>query len=520
MDLSGFGVLRPLWDDLGVVAGRGGERPSYDELAAVVIGLTARLDALAVRVDDLEADNARLVAENTVLRQENAVLRAENTELRRRSGLNSTNSSKPPSSDGLDKPPPTSMRGRSGRKPGKQPGTSGTTLSQVAVPDKEVPHFPAVCDGCGDGLDPAAGPAGDPVVRQVFDVPEVQVRVTAHLLHVLACSGCGTRTRAAAPAGVSAPAVYGPMVTTLAAYLAAQHHIPVARIVEILADLAGIDVSPGWVTTACTRMAAAVAPANEAINDAITATDVAYFDETVTRVAGRNHWLHAAATGRLTAYHIDEHGRSIASMTAFGILPRFTGVAVHDAYSGYDAFTTATHALCNAHILREATGIGEFDPLAHADGWTEHLVNLLGDAHRWVTHWRTRDHTSLPAFKVDDLSARYDSLIERALTLHQPRPGKQTPARNLALRLRDRKTEFLRFTTDFTVAFSNNIAEQAVRMVKSKTRASGGFRTLTGAQTFLAIRGYISTIRKNGLHAATELHHALLGNPWIPPTVT
>jgi transposase len=375
-----------------------------------------------------------------------------------------------------------------------------------------------VCDGCGNGLDAAAAPAADPVVRQIFDVPEVRVRVTAHLLHVLTCPGCGARTRAAAPPGVTAPAVYGPTVTMLAAYLAAQHHIPVARIVEILADLAGIEVSPGWVMTACARMATAVEPANEAIKEAIAAAPVAHFDETVTRVAGRNHWLHAAATGRLTAYHIDEYGRSVASMTAFGILPRFTGVAVHDAYSGYDAFTTCTHALCNAHILREATGIGEYDPQARADGWADDLVTLLGDAHRWVAYRSTQGHTGLPAFKLDDLSARYDDLVTRALTVHPPRPGKQTPARNLARRLQARKAEFLRFAADFTVAFSNNVAEQAVRMVKSKTRVSGGFRTLKGAQTFLAIRGYISTIRKNGLRAATELHNALLGNPWMPPT--
>lgn len=138
-----------------------------------------------------------------------------------------------------------------------------------------------MCGGCGDGLDPTAELAADPVIRQVFDVPEVRVRVTAHLLHVLACTGCGARTRAVAPVGVSGPAVYGPTVTMLAAYLAAQHHIPVARIVEILADLAGIQVSPGWVMTACTRMAAAVAGANEAIKDAIADADVAHFDETV-----------------------------------------------------------------------------------------------------------------------------------------------------------------------------------------------------------------------------------------------
>jgi transposase len=492
-----------------VVPGRDGELPSYDELAAVVVGLTARLDELSARIGLLEADNARLDAENEALR-------AENAELRRRLGLSSKNSSKPPSSDGLDKPPATSMRIRSGRKPGKQPGSGGTALLQVPVADAEIDHYPPSCGNCGDRLDPVAGPAGDPVVRQVFDVPEVRVRVTAHLLHLLTCAGCGAGTRAVAPAGVTAPAVYGPTVTMLAGYLAAQHHIPVARVSEILADLAGVEVSAGWVMTACARMAAAVEPANEAIKDAITAAPVAHFDETVTRVAGRNHWLHAAATGRLTAYHIDEHGRAVASMTAFGILPRFTGVAVHDAYSGYDGFTTCTHALCNAHILREATGISEYDPHARADGWADELVNLLGNAHRWVAHWHARNHTGLPEFKLEDLSARYDDLVKRALTAQPSRPGKQTPARNLALRLQARKTEFLRFAADFTVAFSNNVAEQAVRMVKSKTRVSGGFRTLKGAQTFLAIRGYISTIRKNNLRAATELHNALLGNPWMP----
>nr|WP_277351290.1 DUF6444 domain-containing protein [Micromonospora sp. HNM0581] len=152
---------------------------------------------------------------------ENEALRAENAELRRRLGLTSKNSSKPPSSEGLDKPPVTSTRTRSGRKPGKQPGSAGTALSQVPVTETEVDHYPPECGNCGGGLDPMAGPAGDPVVRQVFDVPEVRVRVTAHLLHQLPCSGCGARTRAVASPGVSAPAVYGPTVTMLAAYLAA-----------------------------------------------------------------------------------------------------------------------------------------------------------------------------------------------------------------------------------------------------------------------------------------------------------
>jgi transposase-like protein len=350
----------------------------------------------------------------------------------------------------------------------------------------------------------------------VFDVPEMKVAVTEHELHALACR-CGHVTRAEAPAGVNAPAVYGPNVTALAAYLSAQHHIPVGRVAEVLAGTCGIEVSTGWVTDACKRAGQAVAPANEAIKDAIADADVAHFDESVTRVAGRNHWMHTAATATLTAFHIDEHGRAAASIKAFGILPRFTGVAVHDAYAGYDGFTTCTHALCNAHAVRELAGIGEFDAAARSDGWAQQMIDLLGDAHRWVAAHRRDGHHQLPDFKADDLRARWDRTLERALAVHPPRSGKQAPARNLALRLAGRREEFLHFTTDFSVAFSNNCAEQAIRMIKVKTKVSGGFRTLPGAQTFLAIRGYISTIRKNGLHAADALRDALLGNPWTPP---
>jgi transposase len=277
----------------------------------------------------------------------------------------------------------------------------------------------------------------------------------------------------------------------------------------------GVDLSAGFAVTACRRVEDAVEPANAAIADAIAAAPVAHFDESVTRVAGANHWMHTAATTTLTAYHIDEHGRSTESIKAFGILPRFGGVAVHDAYSAYTGFDCA-HALCNAHIIREAVGVGEFDPAARAEGWATDLVDLLGDAHRWVGHWRARGHDRLPEFKLDDLHHRYDAIVERALAVHPPRTGKQSSGRKLALRLRNRKEEFLRFATDFTIAFTNNIAEQAIRMVKTKTKVSNGFRTLRGAQTFLAIRGYISTVRKNGQRVLPALREALLGNPWMP----
>ena len=467
--------------------------------------LRQELELLTTRVGDLEV--------------ENAALKAENGELKAKLGKNSRNSSKPPSTDGLGKPPPRSLRRKSGRKAGKQPGAPGAGLAQVVVPDDEVPHFPSSCGRCSRSLDRSA--VTDAVVRrQVFDLPQFRFEVTEHQMFALRCGGCDAVTRAEAPVWASAPAVYGPNVTTAAAYLSAEHHIPVDRIGQLLADLVGIEVSPGWVHTACQRAQKAVASANEAIKDALVVAPVVYFDESVSRVACHNHWLHVASTPRLTAYHIDEYGRSAKSMIEFGILPRFAGVAVHDAYRAYDQFTDATHALCNQHIVRELTGIGEFDQAAQADGWPEDVINLLGDAHRWVAAWRRDGHGRLPDFTAEDLSWRYDELVARALTVHPARRGKQTPARNAALRLQKRKHEFLRFTTDFSVGFTNNLAEQAIRMVKVKTKVSGGFRTLAGAQTFLALRGYISTVRKNGLRVFDTLRDALHGNPWMPPAPT
>jgi transposase len=484
-------------DDRGV---SGPEQASREELLALVAAQARMLEVAQQRL----AEQAALIAEQAT----------RIAELERRVGRNSRNSSSPLAADGLDKPPVRSVRAKGARRAGKQPGAPGATLSQVAKPDVVAEHFPAACGRCALPLG-RDRVVGEVVRRQVFDLPEVKVEVTEHQMFALACDGCGHATRADAPVEAVAPACYGPTVTAIAAYLSAQHHIPFDRVVEIMAEVAGVDLSAGFAVAACRRVEDAVEPANEAIKDAIAAAPVAHFDESVTRVAGGNHWMHTAATATLTAYHIDEHGRSAESIKAFGILPRFGGVAVHDAYSAYNGFDCA-HALCNAHIIREAVGVGEFDPAARTDGWAADLVDLLGDAHRWIGHWGARGHHRLPQFKLDDLHHRYDAIVGRALAVHPPRTGKQTPARKLALRLRNRKQDFLRFATDFTIAFTNNIAEQAIRMVKTKTKVSNGFRTLRGAQTFLAIRGYISTVRKNGLRALPALRDALLGNPWMP----
>jgi len=214
-------------------------------------------------------------------------------------------------------------------------------------------------------------------------------------------------------------------------------------------------------------------------------------------------------------------------MSAFGILPAFTGVAVHDAYAAYDSTALAPgdggagfrHALCIQHVQRELRGVAEYDPTAAADGWAAALDLHIGDLFRWREAWIGQGDRRLPEFKHAKALARWDQLTAQGLAAHPHqvgRPGGQTHARRLAVRLTERREDYLGWLGDFTIPATNNQAERSVRMIKSKTKVSGGFRTLTGLQAFLAIRGYLDTLRKNGHDLITGLRDALDGHAWAP----
>src|SRR5881409_1926756 len=286
---------------------------------------------------------------------------AEIAELKRQLAASSRNSSKPPSSDRLDKPAPTSLRGRSGRKPGGQPGREGRTLRQVAVPDEVVVHEPGACTGCGGTLPADARPAGV-IRRQVFDIPQITVRVVEHRLISRRCA-CGTLTCAAGPAGVSAPVSYGPHAAAIAVYLCLGQHLPVERTAGLLAEVFGTPMSVGTVAAWTSRAAAGLAPFTAAARTALTDAQVLHLDETGLRVAGRLHWLHVACSARFTGLFCHRR-RGKEAIDAAGVLPHFTGIAVHDAFAPYARYGSATHALCNAHLLRELIAVVDHH-LAH-----------------------------------------------------------------------------------------------------------------------------------------------------------
>jgi transposase len=432
------------------------------------------------------------------LQRELEALRAENAELRGRLEMNSSTSSKPPSSDGLRKRP-VSLREPSDRASGGQKGHKGETLRQIAEPDRIVTHEAAACRHCGCLLSLAM--AAGMERRQVFDLPERLLEVTEHRGLVYACACCGKPTRAAFPEGVTGPAHYGERLRAAAVYLHAQQLIPEDRTAEALADLTGADgLCAASVAEWTRRRAAALAPVAERIGALIRAARLRCLDETGLRIGGKTQWLHTAATETLTLYRV---------CAKRGAMPEGLegGVVVHDGFKPYRKLDGAprppAHALCNAHHLRELKALIEFD----GEPWATKMRDCLRDACRAVGEARARGETALVPATLETFHARYWEALREGLAWHRSLPRlekagsksgrtKRRAGDNLLLRLHRFKDEVLRFLVDFEVPFTNNLAEQALRMMKVKMKISGGFRTPEGAQAFAALRSVIATARK------------------------
>lgn len=457
---------------------------------------------------------ARVAARDAVIEQlqgQLAVALAEIAELKRRLGQNSSNSSMPPSSDGLAKPAPKSLRGKSGRKPGGQAGHEGRTLSQVDSPDETVRHEPQVCNGCGAGLSGAA--LSGVVRRQVFEVPEPVTRVTEHQICARRC-GCGTVTSAVAPQGVTAPAQYGPRAQALMVYLMAGQFLSADRTATAMGDLFGLPVSDGTVVAMTARHAGRLDEFCETVKALLRREEVVNADETGLRVAGRLAWVHSTSTGRYTLISVHER-RGRAGIDAHGVLSGYSGIVVHDAWAPYDCYTTATHALCNAHLLRE---IQQVIDSGQASGWAAQARDTLLQPHT-LTQTRSAGGPALDTDTLERLRARYTSAVAAGISGNSHRQNKVAQRHHaLARRMFDRVEDYLRFAYDPRVPFSNNAAEQEIRMVKLRQKVSGCMRTLLGANHFAKIRSYTATARKHGISILDALTRLALDQPWLPAT--
>jgi transposase len=461
------------------------------------MSLPPELEELIASKDRTIAVKDRVIAEKDLRIAE---LEAALAEAFRRLGLDSSNSSKPPSSDGLKKKPrqARSLRGRSGKTSGGQEGHKGDTLRQVETPDFVVSHTACACEHCLVPLDPKSATGVEK--RQVFDLPERRLLVTEHQASVYQCEGCRGVTKAAFPEGVVSAAQYGDRFKAAAIYLNIQQLIPEDRAAQALSDLFGApSVCPASVVAWVGKKDKALRGVYDRIGERVAEAKVRHLDETGYRVAGKLQWLHTTSSLTHTFYRAGE-GRGAVPEHLKG------GVVVHDHYRSYHKkMAEVLHAFCNAHILRELLGLIEFDH----EPWAKLMYDLLLEANAAVREAREAGATALPPETVAVFVERYWAAVRMGLAFHRELPalarkpgkrGKQRTGHNLLVRLKKFQAETLRFLTDFDVPFTNNLAEQDLRMMKVRMKISGSFRTLEGAEIFARLRSIVSTARKQGFN--------------------
>lgn len=449
-----------------------------------------------------------------ILQEQVQILTQRVAKLEEQINKNSRNSSKPPSSDGLNKsgPKPKSLRKRSGKKPGGQKGHKGHTLEKTVEPDYVIPLSVTTCS-CSADLS-GVGVVGHDC-RQVFEVPEPKLEVYEYQGEIKICPDCGKIIKAEFPPGVNAPVQYGSGFRSLLVYLQNQQLIPSDRLKQMMSDLYGAQVSVATILNASKRLYDNLDHFEESLVSSLVNSNIVHVDESGVRVGEKLHWLHSASTELLTFYGIHKK-RGKEAMDYFNILPDFVGRLMHDFWKPYLKYN-CKHGLCNAHLLRELTFLFE----QQNQVWAEKMFILLLEMNGFVSSsenqltlkqkkpWLRKYHEVLhEGWEVNPLP-------EQALKRKRGRPAK-TKSQNLLIRLDDFESSILAFFHDNNVPFTNNLAEQDIRMIKVRLKISGCFRTTYGAEHFARIRSYLSTARKQNLNILDSITSAIKGNPFIP----
>jgi len=427
---------------------------------------------------------------------------------------NSRNSSNPPSSDGMKKRPPKNRKS-SGKKPGGQKGHEGTTLEMSSDPDRTETHNVECCENCGCSL--KDNPVIDYDRRQVFDIPPIAMEVTEHRCEIKACDVCRTVTTAAFPEGVTHKVQYGEQVKAIALYLKNYVLVPYDRGAELFEDLFGVPISPGTLVRINNESAGGLCEVSQRIKEAVGSSPVVHFDETGMRIGKQPHWLHVASTAELTCYFAHRR-RGRVAIDELGILPLFEGLAVHDGLQSYSKYG-CDHGLCNAHHLRELTCVYEdFD-----QPWAKQMIDFLLE----IKERKEKSKGwSFSRKTITSFEHRYREIVQEGLEANPPpaeAPGKKRRGRkkkskplNLVERLKEHEKATLAFMYDFCVPFDNNQAERDLRMMKVQQKISGTFRSFDGASAFCTIRGYISTVRKQGMNVMSALQDIFSERQLLP----
>ena len=386
----------------------------------------------------------------------------------------------------------------------------------VETPDQVISHGVETCPACQHDLREV--PVLQMERRQVVELPPKRVVVIEHQAERKCCPACQEVILAPFPADVTAPVQYGPALGALAVYLVQQQLLPYERVCELFIDLCGHPISTATIVSLVQQCAEQLTEVEQQIKTALSQADVLHQDETGLSVEGKRHWVHVSATATLTHYAAHAK-RGKEALEAIGILPDFQGVSVHDGWRSYWTYA-CQHATCNVHLLRDLTFLAEE---LHQD-WAAQMKDLLLSMKEAVEHARAEGRAALHPWKWP--TGRRSIRPSCCRQTRQPRDlspplkgkgrRKQSAARNLLDRLSKEQEAVLTFVHNLAVPFDNNLAERDLRMIKVQQKISGCFRSFAGATAFCRIRGYLSTLRKQGLALLNALEQVLLGHPIFP----
>jgi transposase len=484
-----------------------------DELIAQMHEHLGQRDELIAQMQRQLVQRDELIAQ---LQQQQVVLSEQVQTLQDQLAKDSHNSHLPPSSDRFHRQP-KSLRKSSGKKAGGQPGHPGSTLMLSPTPDTVILHKVEQCEHCQHDLREVESLRVER--RQVLDLPIKRVLVIEHQAQEKCCPACQHISSAAFPENVRAPVQYGAALGAVGVYLVQQQLLPYERACEVMQDLLGPSMSEKTLQALVQRCAEQLGPVEEQIKAALAQAPVLHQDETGLYVAGQRHWMHVSTTEQLTHYAVHVK-RGHEALDAIGILADFHGVSVHDGWQSYWRYA-CQHGLCNVHHLRELIFLHE----ERQQAWAGQMKDLLLDMKAAVEQARAEGRPSLHSLELQDWKTRYTALLEEGYLANPPDPPpevrqkgrrKQSPARNLLDRLSTHQDAVLAFLDNFAVPFDNSLAERDIRMVKVQQKVSGCFRSVSGAQAFARIRGYLSTLRKQAIPVLTALEQALVGHPVFP----
>lgn len=397
---------------------------------------------------------------------------------------NSTNSHKPPSSDGLRKPKTKSLREKADRKTGGQTGHKGHTLHHVSQPDHVIRYPVTTCDCCGESL-------GKELIvgveaRQVFEIPPIQFEVTQHETEIKKCAGCGTKTESEFPEDVQHHVQYGANVKSMILYMMQYQLIPFARTKEFFQDFFDLSISEGTLWNINEKFSAYLTDTFEPqARNQIIQSPVVHFDETGVRSEGKTQWLHTLSTNQVTLQYVHEK-RGTEAMNEIDLLPKFKGIAVHDCLASYFVYEKCEHAVCNAHLLRDLKAVYE----QTNQTWTQDMMEIL----LLAKQQRECQEEPLNPMVVAWMDDTYLDIVEKGY--EQNATMANHDAEKLLNRLSKRQDSVLLFVENSDVPFDNNLAERDLRMTKVKQKVSGTFRSKTGAQNFAMARSFLGTLKK------------------------